>query len=197
MELPKSIQTKFGEVFLEVFPKKAPGYGNHRERIAEILSKASGNEVGVLLVQEGLRPYFENSPYNANWTHCENCCILAYSKTAIVGVDVEKIRPRNLRLARRFFSHEEWIALCNENGLDPVVECTDKKVVSPLFFKLWCRKEAYFKCVGGSFFEDALPVNMLEKFPGNEQCLEWLVNFEKETYQVTLAVASGNNTATF
>lgn len=190
MKLPKNICTNFGEIFLEVFPKKGPGYASHRERIAEILSRASGNEIGKLRVQDGLRPYFENSPYNANWTHSENICILAYSKDAVVGIDVEKIRPRNLRLAKRFFSHEEWVALCKEQGFDPLEACPDTKIASPLFFRLWCRKEAYFKCVGGSFFEDSLPVNMLDGFPNKVQCLDWLIDFENEAYQVTLAVAN-------
>lgn len=186
--LPHAVDSLFGKVFLAVFPKKENGFKSHRGRIATILSEAAGFDVGELNVVDGKRPVFANSPFNANWTHCENCCILAYSKTAIVGVDVEKIRPRSLRVAKRFFSEAEWTALCKEQNYDPAAECPDNKVASPLFFKLWCRKEAYFKCVGGSFFEDALPVNMLEKFPGNEQCLEWLVDFEKETYQVTLAV---------
>ena len=29
------------------------------------------------------------------------------------------------------------------------------------FFRLWCRKEAYYKCVGGDFFEGTLRRNML------------------------------------
>ena len=31
-----------------------------------------------------------------------------------------------------------------------------------VFFKLWCRKEAFYKCVGGEFFEGTLRRNMLK-----------------------------------
>lgn len=173
--IPSSIATPFGIVHLHAFKKE-----NHREHIREVLCAAAGGDVGGVVAKEGERPYFTNSPFDANWTHSAKLCVLAYSGDAIVGIDAERIRCRSTRVADRFFNAEEAAHI---NRCEPEAAMQE-------FFKLWCRKEAYYKCVGGSFFKDSLEVNMLDGFPNGVYCAEWTVEFENERYQVTLAATS-------
>jgi phosphopantetheinyl transferase (holo-ACP synthase) len=55
-----------------------------------------------------------------------------------------------LHLAERFFSKEESAQLAT----------LDVNQAQKEFFKLWCRKEAFYKCVGGEFFEGTLRRDM-------------------------------------
>ena len=71
----------------------------------------------------------------ANWSDSRGECILAYSKECEVGVDLEFYRDRNFKaVSQRFFAPSE---------------ITDK---AEIFYPLWAKKEAYYKCMGGEFF---------------------------------------------
>jgi phosphopantetheine--protein transferase-like protein len=69
-----------------------------------------------------------------------------------IGVDLERYSRKRLHLAERFFSAEEASFVNSLEGELAEVE----------FFKLWSRKEAFYKCIGGEFFEGTLRRSMLE-----------------------------------
>ncbi|MCF0214979.1 MAG: 4'-phosphopantetheinyl transferase superfamily protein [Fibrobacteraceae bacterium] len=129
--------TPCGKVFITAFPKE-----NHRQVVYGILSEACGVPVLEAQQEENGRPCFKNLPLDANWTHSGNWCVLAYSFECRVGIDLELGKMRSMSLADRFFNEAE------------------KPKDLPEFYKLWCRKEALFKCAGGRFFEDALRQNV-------------------------------------
>ncbi|MCI6874400.1 MULTISPECIES: 4'-phosphopantetheinyl transferase superfamily protein [Hallerella] len=144
------LNTAYGTVHWCVLPVK-----NHLDTILSILSTASGMElsrVDMRRTPDG-RPEFPACGFDANWTHSKDICVLAYSFTAKVGVDIEKLRPRALRIAERFFAKEETDLLFRSN-LAP-----DESLRQ--FYRIWCRKEAVFKCVGGSFLGGVLSTNVL------------------------------------
>ena len=144
------LNTPFGKVFWCVLPVK-----NHLDEILKILSSATGMQLtrnDLRRTPEG-RPEFPDSGLDANWTHSKDVCVLAYSFTAKVGVDIEKLRPRALRIAERFFAKEE-VDLLLHQGIAP-----DEALRQ--FYRIWCRKEALFKCKGGSFFGEILAKNVL------------------------------------
>ncbi|MBR3668675.1 4'-phosphopantetheinyl transferase superfamily protein [uncultured Fibrobacter sp.] len=144
------ILTPCGEVFITLFPKA--GKLGHRERIFRILSNACGKTVseGDMVVNADYpRPFFPEQDFDANWTHSGDICALAYSFDAMVGLDLEFFRRNRQSLAERFFCEEEVQHLRN-------VPQFDKE-----FFRLWCRKEAYYKCHGGDFFAGSLRRSML------------------------------------
>jgi len=141
-----SIDSAHGKVFLAAFDK-----ANHRETVFSLLGEACGRLVTAAdLVQnaEHPRPEFPALPLDANWTHSGDICVLAYSFDCKVGVDLEQVKEKHLRAFKRFFAAEELSAL--EGG-----------PIAP-YYDLWCRKEAFFKCVGGNFFTGALGRSMLE-----------------------------------
>ena len=73
-----------------------------------------------------------------NMSHAGNWVAVAFSRLAPVGVDVERIRPVDMGLARRFFAADEYAAL---------MACKDEEKL-PLFFRYWTLKESYLKAVG-------------------------------------------------
>lgn len=158
---PLEIETPYGKVFLVTVPLES-----HRAFICAHLSKVTGIQVSeediALEPAESAgssrRPFFPTLPLDANWTHSGNLCVLAYSFEARVGVDVEFHRDRSLKLAKRFFSEPEWEWIESLS-----VDSFQEEEAKSAFFKLWCRKEAYFKCAGGDFFEGTLRKNLLSE----------------------------------
>lgn len=144
------ISTPCGDVFLSAFLKN--GEIGHRERIYQVLADACGRTVtanDMKVVEGSTRPFFPELDLDANWTHSQDVCVLAYSFDCMVGIDLEFHRRNRRSLAERFFSEEEISFLQTAESFDEE------------FFRLWCRKEAYYKCHGGDFFSETLRRSML------------------------------------
>lgn len=60
-----------------------------------------------------------------------------------VGIDVERVRPADLALAKRFFAAEEYAALRAVSDERDMGGRLDRE-----FIRLWTRKESYIKAVG-------------------------------------------------
>lgn len=149
------LDTPLGVVHLAGFAQKP----DHRSVIFGILSDFSGVTVTADDLQESKedpRPHFSKLDFDVNWTHSAGYCVLAFGERGSlsnmrIGVDLERYSPKRLHLAERFFSAEE-AAYVKSLG-----ESAERE-----FFRLWCRKEAFYKCVGGEFFEGTLRRPMLE-----------------------------------
>lgn len=141
------VKTPLGVVHLVSFDKSCV---KHREVILDELSKVSGRALSlsdIVQTEEHPRPEIPALDFDVNWTHSGDVCVLAYAGEGVhVGVDFEIHKPNRLRIADHFFSAEEASYL---KGLE------ENRAVEE-FFRLWCRKEALFKCVGGAFFEGAI-----------------------------------------
>jgi 4'-phosphopantetheinyl transferase len=75
-----------------------------------------------------------------NLAHSNGRALIVVSETAVVGVDLEKVRsvPKLLELAKRFFKSSEYDAIVAlPESLQPAQ-----------FFAYWTCKEAYLKAVG-------------------------------------------------
>lgn len=88
------------------------------------------NECGKPRLKNRSNFYF-NTSYAGEWIVC------AVSKND-VGIDVEKIKPIDFEIARRFFSKEEYEQLLNKKREDRL----------DYFYDLWTLKEGYIKAVG-------------------------------------------------
>ena len=148
------VETPLGVVHLAGFVQKP----DHRSVIFGILSEYCGFPVTVADLEESkedTRPRFPKLDFDVNWTHSDGYCVCAFGERGSlsrlrIGVDLEKYSPKRLHLAERFFSKEESARLA---ALE--VERAQEE-----FFRLWCRKEAFYKCVGGEFFEGTLRRDM-------------------------------------
>lgn len=149
------LDTPLGVVHLAGFAQKP----DHRTVIFGILSDFSGVTVTADDLQESKedpRPRFSKLDFDVNWTHSAGYCVLAFGERGSlsnmrIGVDLERYSPKRLHLADRFFSAEEAA------HIKSLGESAERE-----FFRLWCRKEAFYKCVGGEFFEGTLRRPMLE-----------------------------------
>ena len=141
-----------GMVYLAVLPKE-----NHRERIFDALSRALGTKVTAADLRcpgGSTRPEFPGLHIDANWTHSKDVCVLAYSRECRAGVDLEFHSRNRLKLADRFYSAEEV------ERLHQLLANEGESSAQRFFYTLWCRKEAFYKCRCGDFFEGTLRRDM-------------------------------------
>jgi len=92
-----------------------------------------------------------SSPLHFNLSHSGAMALFAFSRTAPLGVDLERIQPDILEdaLAERFFGPGEVAAL---RALPPAQQ-------TAAFFTIWTRKEAYLKGIGTGL---SLPLDSFE-----------------------------------
>lgn len=148
------VETPLGVVHLAGFAQKP----DHRSVIFGLLSDYVGAPVSGADLRESKenpRPEFPTLDFDVNWTHSQGFCVCAYGERGSrgrlkIGVDLERFSPKRLHLAERFFSKEESAQLAT----------LGEELAMQEFFKLWCRKEAFYKCVGGEFFEGTLRRDM-------------------------------------
>lgn len=89
------------------------------------------------------KPFAENLPIFFSMSHSGNFIVCAVSDNEI-GIDIEKIRPINLKAAAKFATPEETDYInSSSNG----------------FFEIWTLKEAYFKCIGTGLGTDIKKVS--------------------------------------
>lgn len=150
-----------GNLFFSSFNVKA-----HRETICNLLSEVLNQKIEYQNIPHNHlgRPDFSAWGLDANWTHSKNTCVLVYSFNCKVGIDLEFHKNRSLKIVNRFFHPDEIQAIEELQNKDNVL-------AQQLFYKLWCRKEAFFKCFGGSFFKDVLPQSMLN---GNDSLFSFI-----------------------
>lgn len=86
------------------------------------------------------KPFLVNAELQFNLSHSGQCALLAVSRTAELGVDVELIRPRAnlMAISERFFHADEVAQLAS---LTDAAQTT-------YFLKLWTLKEAFYKGLG-------------------------------------------------
>lgn len=78
---------------------------------------------------------------DVGWSHSGEGLLIAYARGWVLGVDLERERPRPraLELARRFFRQSEaaWLAAQSDTAAQ-----------ASAFLRLWCAKEAVLKAHG-------------------------------------------------
>ena len=83
------------------------------------------------------KPYLTGYPsFQYNIAHTRDALVVGISQEA-VGIDIEKVRPADLRIAKRFFTPHEvaWIV-------------AEEQAVDARFYEIWTKKEAYLKWLG-------------------------------------------------
>jgi 4'-phosphopantetheinyl transferase len=121
-----------------------------------ILGLYSGMNASALTFRYGPygKPELDNqSALRMNLTHSDNLALLAVTKWATIGIDVEQVRPLdNLHsLAARVFTDSERA----------VLQRAPTAKQQELFFLLWTRKEAFLKALGKPVTDLLRPLNFL------------------------------------
>ena len=92
--------------------------------------------VAELNFHENGKPYLTSAPHlGVGITHCRGL-VAAAAGEGEIGLDAEKIRPHDPRVARR---------VCSEEELRRIESAGDK---DREFFRLWVLKESYGKALG-------------------------------------------------
>ncbi|HEY5588531.1 MAG TPA: 4'-phosphopantetheinyl transferase superfamily protein [Candidatus Paceibacterota bacterium] len=83
------------------------------------------------------KPYLTGYPnFHYNISHIRNAIVVGVSNKPI-GVDIEKIKQSDLKIANRFFADNEIKYILS-----------DAKKYDKLFYEIWTKKEAYIKWIG-------------------------------------------------
>jgi 4'-phosphopantetheinyl transferase len=105
-----------------------------RSVISEKLS-VQPNKIIINYSEKG-KPFTDRN-LRFNLSHSGNWVVAAFGNTT-VGIDIEKIKPANFRVAERFFSDQEKKDLQLLQGNEKL----------NYFFDLWTLKESYLKLLG-------------------------------------------------
>lgn len=101
----------------------------------------------IFAVTEKGKPYAENADVQFNISHSENLVVCAVSDKP-VGVDIEKIRPVDLKTVRHFCNDSEIEYIFGHKPEKTELVMTENADVLRRFFELWTKKEAYVKYLG-------------------------------------------------
>lgn len=105
------------------------------------------------------KPYFAKRTdkyFNISHSHERVMCAIG---DVPVGCDVQKIEDKSeraLKIARRFFTKEEF---------EKLMSVEEKEERNAFFFQMWTLKESYIKCVGGGL---AIPLDSFSVLEGRE-----------------------------
>lgn len=101
----------------------------------------------IFYYKEHGKPYAVSLDIEFNISHSGDIVVCAVGNSP-VGIDVEEIRPIDLKVAKRICSNNELVYLFGHIPTDQdFVYTTDKEILTR-FFEIWTKKEAYAKWVG-------------------------------------------------
>lgn len=94
------------------------------------------NQEIVFSKNEYGKPYLTDYPrFQFNIAHTHNAIVIAFSKNEI-GIDIEKIKVPEFKIAKRFFTYSENNYILSHKNPEYA------------FYEIWTKKEAYIKCLG-------------------------------------------------
>ncbi len=159
---------RFFEAYAAVPAARREKVDRLRSPAAKQLSLAAGDLLRQALADAGVAPEDAEpaeGAYGKPWLprRPDVCFSLSHSGTRVmcavadrpVGCDVQETSPRDLRIARRFFSEEE-----QRVSFSQAAESARQAVC----FRIWALKESFLKCIGLGL---ALPLDAFTLYPGD------------------------------
>lgn len=106
-------------------------------------------------IKEHGKPYAKDLSVEFNISHSGNVVVCAVDDTP-VGIDIEKICPIDLTVAKRICTDEELLYLFGNTPTEQDFTYTTNTESLKRFFELWTAKEAYGKYCGYGLFFDTI-----------------------------------------
>lgn len=106
----------------------------------------------IFAIGEHGKPYAVDLDVEFNISHSGDMVVCAVDDNP-VGIDIEKIRPIDLTVAKRICTEEELLYLFGHTPTAEDFVYTTDATILKRFFKLWTTKEAYGKCIGNGILE--------------------------------------------
>ena len=163
VKLPKHIEkTKFNNLILHVPEERQVTIKRFikiqdslRTLTGEILTRCAirertklANKEVVFAINKYGKPYVKNvENLQFNVSHSGEWVVCAVD-TEPIGIDIEIIKSINLKVAKRFFSQEEYRDFVSK----------DENGKTSYFYDLWTLKESYIKAVGRGL---SIPLNTI------------------------------------
>ena len=117
-----------------------------RMEICKIM-KMKNDEIEFFINAYGKPSLVNNDYIHFNISHSGNYIACAISDKP-VGIDIEQIRPVDLKIAERFFTPYETEYIKDDEH-------------SNRFYEVWTKKEAYIKCIGKGLYITLSTFNVL------------------------------------
>ncbi len=139
----------------------------------------------ILLFGEKGKPHIGNlENVHFNISHSGHYVVCAVADTEI-GIDVERIRNVNLRIAERFFSPSE---------IDDLMAC-DEETRMQYFITLWTIKESYLKAIGRGLTQHLNSFTIVQNndsylLTGNEEAEGFGIETLQLNHEYMMAVCS-------
>ncbi|WP_407427219.1 4'-phosphopantetheinyl transferase family protein [Arcticibacter sp.] len=113
------------------------------------------------------KPYLVNFPHHISFSHSFDYAAVMISEDKPVGIDIELVKSKITRVAKKFMSQEELTFIDPENTIPHLYTC-------------WCAKEAIYKLHGkpNVSFKDHIHLRPF-RYKG-EGCFEASLTAEKE-----------------
>jgi phosphopantetheinyl transferase len=92
-------------------------------------------DLNKLVMSDNGKPYLQGVPFHFSFSHCKGYAAVAVSDTDPIGIDIEIIHPRILKVAHKFLNDAEKAMIA------PLAEKDQLKQLA--FF--WAAKEAMYK----------------------------------------------------
>ena len=93
------------------------------------------------------KPFVKDLAVEFNISHSEDMVVCIVDKDPI-GIDIEKIRPIDLSVARRICNDDELLYLFNHTPTEDDFSYTEDIALLTRFFEIWTKKEAIVKFLG-------------------------------------------------
>lgn len=93
------------------------------------------------------KPFAVGLDVEFNISHSGDMVVCAISDQP-VGIDIELIRPVDLRTAKHFCTPEDLEYLFGHTPSEDEFIKTEEEAILHRFFQIWTAKEAYCKCIG-------------------------------------------------
>jgi 4'-phosphopantetheinyl transferase len=125
------------------------------------------NREAVLLKSKNGKPYLQgHSEFQFNISHTFNAIAVAFSNN-VIGIDIERIKPPDFKIAERFFTFaEQSYIFSHENP-------------KRAFYEIWTKKEAYIKYLGTGLSAPLRSINTLDN-------IKTIYTFEIEKYIISI-----------
>ncbi len=92
-------------------------------------------DLNDLILADNGKPYLKGGPFHFSFSHCKGYAACAVSDHNSIGIDIEIIHPRILKVAHKFL---------NEKEKDLLVDLSEEATLQQLAF-FWAAKEAMYK----------------------------------------------------
>lgn len=142
----------------------------------------------LIRIADTRKPFLEDEAYHFSISHCSDFAAAIVSSSKRVGVDIEVITEKAVRIRKKFASEGEWALVLEAwqslNGL-----ADDGLLAAPCATLIWSCKEAVFKWYGAGEVDFKEHIQVIKCVDGGDGWIKLTVTFRKEHHLVLTVCA--------